>query len=268
MCKIDLKDAYFSVPLHKDSRKLVLSLWARNLYEFLCLCFGLGPAPRIFTKLLKVPISVLRRLMIRAIIYLDDLLILGNSMSEIFTARDSVIFPVQHLGFVIKLKKCVLDPVQEIEFLGLIVNSQTMTLSLSKEKVVKIKDQCLSLYKASEVSLLDLTKLIGTISSTIQAMLPARLQFRFLQQQQILSLKQTPSNLTFVKLTPMAKNELLWWVNNLELCNGRLVIQRQTQVLIQTDASKKGWGLYVEGSEQGVSGPRRNRVHISISWKF
>ena len=60
MCKIDLKDAYFSVPLHKDSRKLVRFIWAGNLYEFLCLCFGLGPAPRIFTGLLKVPISVLR----------------------------------------------------------------------------------------------------------------------------------------------------------------------------------------------------------------
>ena len=99
----------------------------------------------------KVPISVLRHLMIRVIIYLEDLLILGNSMNEIFTARDSVIFLLQHLGFVINLKKCVLDPVQEKEFLGLIVNSQTMTLSLPKEKIVKIKDQCLSLYKTSEV---------------------------------------------------------------------------------------------------------------------
>ena len=242
MCKIDLKDAYFSVPLHKDSRKLVLFLWAGNLYEFLCLCFGLGPAPRIFTNLLKVPVSVLRRLMIRVITYLDYLLILGNSMSEIFLARDSVIFLLQHLGFVINLKKCVLDPAQEIEFLGLIVNSQTMTLPLPAEKIGKIKDQCLRLYKASKVALLDLAKLIGTLSSTIQAVLPARLQFRFLQQQQIVSLKQSQSYLTLVKLTPMAKNELLWWVNNLELSNGRLVIQPQVQVLIQTDASKKSWG--------------------------
>ena len=79
----------------------------------------------------------------------------------------------------INLKKCLLDPVQEIEFLGLIVNSQTMTLSLPEEKIVKIKDQCLSLYKGSEVSLLDLTKLIGALSSILQAVLPARLQFRF-----------------------------------------------------------------------------------------
>ena len=123
MCKIDLKDAHFSVPLHKDSQKLVRFPWAGNLYEFLGLCFGLGPALRIFTKLLKVAISVLRRLMIRVIIYLDDLLILGNSMSEIFIARDSVIFRLQHLGFVINLKKCVLD------------TAQTMTLSFPAEKI-------------------------------------------------------------------------------------------------------------------------------------
>ena len=74
-----------------------------------------------------------------------------------------------------------------------------MTLSLSAEKIGKTKDQCLRLYKASEVSLLDLTKLVGTLSSTIQAVLPARLQFRFLQQQQIVSLKQSQSYLTLVK---------------------------------------------------------------------
>ena len=101
-------------------------------------------------------------------------------MSEIVVARDSVIFLLQHLCFVINLKKCVIDPVQEIEFLGLIMNSQTITLSLPEERIGEIKDQYLSLYKASE-SLLDLIKLIGTLFSTIQAVLPARLQFYFLQ---------------------------------------------------------------------------------------
>ena len=40
----------------------------------------------------------------------------------------------------------------------------------------------------------------------------------------------------------MVKDELLWWVNNLELCNGQLFMQPQVQVLIQTDTSNKGWG--------------------------
>ena len=71
------------------------------------LWLGFSSPPRIFTNLLKVPNSVLRCLTIRAISYLEDLLILGNSMNEIFMARNSVIFQLQHLGFVINLKKCV-----------------------------------------------------------------------------------------------------------------------------------------------------------------
>ena len=104
-------------------------------------------------------------------------------MEKILVARDSVILLLQHLGFVINFKKYVLEPTQEIEFLGMIVNSKTMTLSLSQEKVQKIKTQCLKLYRAQEITLLELTSLLGTLTSAIQAILPARLQFRYLQQQ-------------------------------------------------------------------------------------
>ena len=113
MCKIDLKNGYFSVPLSKVSRKLVRFQWEGYLPEFLCLCFGLGPAPGAFTKLFKIPMSVLMRLMIGAIIFLDDLLIFENTMDEILVARGSVIFLLQHLGFLINFKKCVLEPTQE-----------------------------------------------------------------------------------------------------------------------------------------------------------
>ena len=51
MCKLDLKDAYFSVPLNLASRKLVCFLWSGKLYKFLCLCFRVGPVPRIFYKI-------------------------------------------------------------------------------------------------------------------------------------------------------------------------------------------------------------------------
>ena len=77
MAKLDLKDAYFCVTLHKESRKFVRFQWDGKLYEFLCLCFGLGPAPRIFTKLLKVPLAVLRRLNMLIMIYIDEMLKIG-----------------------------------------------------------------------------------------------------------------------------------------------------------------------------------------------
>ena len=58
MVKIDLKDAYFTLPLQPNSRKYVRFRWGKDIYQFLCLCFGLGPAPRLFTKLMKVPMTI------------------------------------------------------------------------------------------------------------------------------------------------------------------------------------------------------------------
>ena len=70
--------------------------------------FALVWDQRIFTKLLKVPMTILRRLNIKIIIYLDDMLLIGHSLEKIFIDRDTIIFLLQHLGFVINWKKsCV-----------------------------------------------------------------------------------------------------------------------------------------------------------------
>ena len=136
LCKIDLKDVYFSVPLCMSSRKCVRFGWLVNLYEFLCLCFGLGPAPRLFPKLLKVPIALLRRLNICLVIYLDGILLMGRT-EEILMSRNTLIFLLQHLGFLINLKKSVLTPSQQIESLGPTIDTYTMTVALTEEKMEK-----------------------------------------------------------------------------------------------------------------------------------
>ena len=111
MCKLDMEDAYFSVPLHQSSGNYVRFSWSGNLYEFLCLCFGLGPAPRIFTTLLKIPVSVLSRINNRMVIYLEDMLIMGQTMEESLMSRDTVIFLLQYLGLFLNLEKSILNPV-------------------------------------------------------------------------------------------------------------------------------------------------------------
>ena len=65
LCKIDLKETHFPVPLNKNSQKFVRFQWSGNTYEFICL--GLGPATRILTRLLKVPIALLIRVNIRSL---------------------------------------------------------------------------------------------------------------------------------------------------------------------------------------------------------
>ena len=138
--KIDLKD--FTVPLHESIRKLIRFQWQGTIFEFVCLCFGLGPGPRTFTKLMKVPITILCRLNMRLIIYLDDMLILAKTLEEAESHLNTIIYLLEHLGFVINQKKSTMTPSTIIEFLGMIINSREMTISLPQEKVTNIMIKC------------------------------------------------------------------------------------------------------------------------------
>ena len=81
MVSIDLKDAYLSVPVTQEDRHFLRFMWDGTLYEFQCLPFGLSSAPRVFTKLLKPVVALLRRRGIRCILFLDDMLIMDRDIS-------------------------------------------------------------------------------------------------------------------------------------------------------------------------------------------
>ena len=175
-------------------------------------------------------------------------------------ANDSVTFLLQDLDFVINLEKFVLDTTQEIE---LIVNYEFVITSGKDNRSIPgvvqgIGDLTSGFHKTNRKTFFFYSS--SALSPSTASLLTTTAN--------CISKTSTVLSDAQYKLTPLAKNELLWWVNNLRLCNGRLVIKPQAQVLIQRDTSKKGWGLYVEVSEQGVSDPRRNRIYIPISWNF
>jgi len=77
--------------------------------EFRSLPFGIAIAPRIFTRLMKVPIDLLRRLGIRLIIYLDDIL-MSQSRQDILSDLSTVLSTLEGLGFLINRKKSIMEP--------------------------------------------------------------------------------------------------------------------------------------------------------------
>ena len=181
LVKIDLKHAYYSVNLAEQSRKLVRFRWNGNQYEYLSLVFGLGPAPRVFTKILKVPMTLLRNLNFRIIIFIDDMLIMGKSLKEIEMARDTTLFLLQNLGFVINWEKSALTPSKTIEFLGIRINSSNMTFAIPEKKTQSILQLCQETLDKPQISLRKLARIVGKLMSTAQAFTPAPIQVRFLQ---------------------------------------------------------------------------------------
>jgi hypothetical protein len=83
MLSLDIKDAYYSVNVHKDDRKYLRFVFENKLYQFTCLPQGLACAPRVFTKLLKIPLSVLRKdYGIDISAFIDDLFTVDDSHIE------------------------------------------------------------------------------------------------------------------------------------------------------------------------------------------
>ena len=133
--KLDLKDAYLQVPIHPDHHKFLQFQWEGKTYQFKCLPFGLSVAPRVFTKLLKPVVGLLRQMGIRMIIYLDDILILHQCIALLETLVIQVCQLFEALGLMINRKKSLLAPTQQLEFLGFLICSRKLIIQTPSEKL-------------------------------------------------------------------------------------------------------------------------------------
>ena len=122
---------------------------------------------------------------------MDDMLVMAQTLKEISQAKETLI----------NFKKSQLTPMKEIKFLGLVINSVKMTLALPLEKVLDIQNKCMQFIASSKTPIMELTKLLGKLSFTAQAVLPGRIQCRYLQQQQIQAVRETNSYQTKIQLS-------------------------------------------------------------------
>ena len=112
-------------------------------YQFNFLPFSLSSASWVFKKTLKLALAILllRERGVQLIAYIDDLLLLAESKDLILDQVTGVRHLLECLGFIVNIKKSILDPAQVIEFLGLSVDSLAMEIRLP---LVKFKQKLTS----------------------------------------------------------------------------------------------------------------------------
>ena len=250
--KIDLKDAYHSISIAKEHRKYLGFQVNNKSYRFRVVPFGLSTAPRLFTKIMREAIAPLREQSIRMVIYLDGILIMGNTIEESIIATEKCIHHLSNLGFTINLKKSVLKPSTSINFLGMEINSRTQKIPIPKEKVNKILKELKTLLKMKYIKARKLASIIGLLGSVSQGFGPTYIHQRFAQAnlQAYLKDKQWGKEIPIWKCTHAEAN---WWITNLNKLNGKTVEQPSNSLELFTDASSYGWGFhYQEIQEQGM----------------
>ena len=266
MCKIDLKDAYFCIPIHQIHRKFLRFNWGGQLLQYTSLPFGLAVGPRLFTKIMKPIIAFLRRMGIRLIIYLDDILLLNQSKEGLMKDRDSLIWLLHNLGWLINWKKSVLQPKQTIEFLGLKVDSIEMSVYLPQDKIQSIKMKCQNAIKSDHITIQELASLVGSFNATVEALIPASLYVRELQMYKTKCLIKENNYKNKITLSQECITEISWWIQQLEVWNGKQIITQEPDLVIETDASTMGWGfncLFPQVKMGGPWSPIEKKLHIN-----
>lgn len=116
------------------------------------------------------------------------------------------------------------------------------------------------------VSIRTLSRLLGKLSSSMQAVFPAPLHYRFLLMAKTMALKKTQGYESILFLNQAAQEELLWWRDHLPAWNGRSLLRKKDDLLIETDASNLGWDACCNGLRTGgIWSHQESLQHVNCS---
>ena len=156
-----------------------------------------------------------------------------------------------NLGFIMNDDKSIFIPSQQVTYLGFIIDSVLMIVTLPLEKINKVVSLCKKLYNVAMVSIREVAKVIGVLVSCFPAVEYGRLYYRELEKAKINALKSHLGNFDEqMVVSAEMKLELKWWMENIH-CQVRHIYRSSPQVIIQTDSSLEGWGVVFKEKKFG-----------------
>ncbi len=254
---IDLKDAYFHVsilPRHRPFYGLRSKVRHGST--------GSSPSgsPRVFTKVVEGALTPLREVGVRILNYLDDWLILAHSREQLGDHRDLVLRHLSQLGLRVDWEKSKLSPVQRISFLGVELDSVSLTACLTEEHAQAVLN-CLSSFRGRNVvPLKQFQRLLGHMASAAAVTPLGLLHMRPLQHwlhSRVPRWAWRRGTLR-VGISQLCRRSLSPWTDLAFLRAGVPLEQVSRHTVVTTDASSTGWGATCNGQAASVlwTGPR------------
>ena len=150
---------------------------------------GYEPAMRIFTKISKIPFSILREKGFLSVVYVNDSCLQDDDYEDCLSNVLNTIKILRSLGFTILPEKSKFIPTQRITFLGFILNSVQMTITLTLEKKEKILNLCHDILKEDVVTIRFLSKLLGNLVAASPAVTLGPFYYRALEMDKAKALR-------------------------------------------------------------------------------
>lgn len=131
---LDLNQGYMQIKLTESSIPKTAFITPDGLYEFTRMPFGLCNAPATFQRIMDITLSGLK--WNQCLVYLDDIVIYGNTLEEHNKHLVNVLQRIEDSGMTIKPSKCAFG-VTELKFLGHIVSGQGIHMDPEKVRAIK-----------------------------------------------------------------------------------------------------------------------------------
>ena len=131
---LDLNAGYWQVEVDEADREKTAFTSRRGLFEFKTMPFGLCNAPATFERLMETVLAGLNWQI--CLIYLDDIIVHGESFEAMLTNLDRVLSKLQEAGLKLKPRKCQLFK-KEVEYLGHIVSASGIKTDPKKIQAVR-----------------------------------------------------------------------------------------------------------------------------------
>ena len=173
---VDIESAWRWIPVFPPHRELHGFRWMfgthgssqYNYYVDNRLCFGLSCASFIFNRISNAIVCMMVRRGFRAVVnYLDDFLIIGSTKEECQRGLVTLINLLHYLGFNVSWRK-VVSPTQRITFLGMELDSSTMSLRLPEDKLNRLIDLANTFSHKASASKRQLQSLAGSFNFACQ----------------------------------------------------------------------------------------------------
>lgn len=284
MTTLDISQAFRHIKLHPEARKFTAFQFEGVTYQHNVLPFGLKVSPFWWNKTARVMIKEIRLRGIRAIIYVDDILLMSNSKRQAKRNHQVAIDIANQCGFLVN-NKGVSTPTRSLTYIGMCLDTRQMKFRVPEEKLDRIVSLSERYYDRSHWT----PRMAAQLAGLIQSVRPACARVNPYTRGMYVNITKgawswdQPPPTSVVKrmiprvnwnkpirITRWAKSELAVWKKFSKRKAQRLMTDPPSAVLIDTDASMIGWGATInlpavgkKTTARGFWTPQQREKHIT-----
>ena len=196
----------------------------------------------LFTKVLRPPFAYLRGQGHMSVVYMDDTYLQGDSFNSCQQNVYTTVNLLQHLGFNVNDKKSIFIPTQKLEFLGYILDSLLMTITLTACQKVALLNACSKLLQKSHQKIWIVSTVIGMIIAALPGVKHGALHYRTLESEKTAALCHNGDDYNgCMTLSPLVTVEIHWRHTNISTSH-HFIRAPPPATTIYSDASLDGQG--------------------------